>query len=80
VRTIADPSLPFGGKWVYDVAPDGSGSTLTITEDGKVYNPIFRFVSRYFMNQAGTIETVMRDLAKHFGEEPRISGPEPGGG
>jgi hypothetical protein len=24
VRTIADPSLPFGGKWVYDVAPDGA--------------------------------------------------------
>lgn len=78
VRTIADPSLPFGGRWIYEVAAEGSGSTLTITEDGQVYNPIFRFVSHYFMNQAGTIETVMRDLAKHFGEAPRISATSPG--
>ena len=73
VRTIADPSLPFGGKWTYDLAPDGTGTRLTITEDGEVYNPLFRFVSHYFRDQAATIETVMQALATHFKEPARIS-------
>src|SRR5438046_1374285 len=33
------PGLPFGGTWTYEVAPDGTGSRLKITEDGEVYNP-----------------------------------------
>jgi hypothetical protein len=73
VRTIADRTLPFGGRWVYELASEGPGTRLTITEEGEVYNPLFRFLSHYIFDQAGTIETVMRALATHFGESPRIS-------
>src|SRR6478672_7810107 len=46
VGRIADPSLPFGGTWTYQIASaPGGGSELTITEDGEIYNPIFRFMS-----------------------------------
>jgi hypothetical protein len=45
VTQIADPKLPFGGTWVYEIVPAGDSSTLTITENGEVYNPLFRFVS-----------------------------------
>lgn len=75
VRTIADPTLPFGGKWIYVLTPDGEGTRLTITEEGKVYNPLFRFVSHYLINPAGTVEGVMKDLAAHFNEAPRIGAP-----
>jgi hypothetical protein len=75
VRTIADPSLPFGGTWTYELTPSGSGTKLTITEDGEVYNPVFRFVSHYFLDQSATIERVMRALAAHFKEPARISAP-----
>src|SRR5258708_34596224 len=34
VNRIADPKLPFGGNWVYEIAPDGGGTSLTITENG----------------------------------------------
>jgi uncharacterized protein YndB with AHSA1/START domain len=74
VRTIVDPSLPFGGSWTYELAEEGTGTRLTITENGEVRQPIFRFVSHYLMNQAGTIESVMKSLAAHFGEPARISG------
>jgi uncharacterized protein YndB with AHSA1/START domain len=48
VGRIADTNLPFGGSWTYELTPNGSGTTtLRITEDGEVYNPIFRFVSRF---------------------------------
>ncbi len=46
VTRIADPHLPFGGTWTYEIAPTASGSTLTITEHGEIYNPVFRFVAR----------------------------------
>jgi hypothetical protein len=62
VGRIADPSLPFGGTWTYRISPAASGSDLTITEDGEVYNPIFRFMSRFVFGQTGTIESFMKNL------------------
>ena len=66
VNRIADPSLPFGGRWTYDLAPDGDGTLLTITEDGEVYNPVFRFVSRFIMGHTRTIDQFLADLHKRL--------------
>ncbi len=65
---LTDDSLPFGGTWTYDIQPAGTGTQLTITEDGIVRNPIFRFVSRFVFGHYKTQETYLRDLAKKFGE------------
>ena len=62
VARIADPSLPFGGTWTYRISPAGTGSELTITEDGEVYNPIFRFMSRFVFGQTATIESFVKHL------------------
>jgi uncharacterized protein YndB with AHSA1/START domain len=71
VGRIADKNLPFGGSWIYEIEPDGpSASKVTITERGSVYNPIFRFVSRFIMGHTSTIESYLRALGKHFGSEP----------
>ncbi len=56
VTRIADPSLPYGGSWTYDLRPVDVGTALTITEDGEVYNPIFRVMSRLFFSPTATIE------------------------
>jgi uncharacterized protein YndB with AHSA1/START domain len=61
---IADPSLPFGGSWTYDVTPSGSGTTVRITERGEVYNPIFRVMSRFVFGHTATMEQFLRDLAE----------------
>lgn len=66
VNRIADPKLPFGGSWTYEVAPIESGSELKITENGEVYNPLFRFVSRFVMGHTATIEKYERDVLGHF--------------
>jgi Polyketide cyclase / dehydrase and lipid transport len=66
VNRIADPKLPFGGSWTYEVAPSGDGTELTITENGEVYNPLFRFVSRFIMGHSATIEKYQHDLAARF--------------
>lgn len=66
VNRIADPNLPFGGSWIYEIEPAGDGTELTITEHGVVSNPFFRFVSRFIMGHSATIEKYQRDLVAHF--------------
>ena len=67
VSRIADPNLPFGGSWTYDVVPDATGTRVTITEDGIVYNPVFRFMSRYVFGHHATQEAFLRSLGKKLG-------------
>jgi uncharacterized protein YndB with AHSA1/START domain len=62
VTRIADRSLPFGGSWTYELVPRGDSTTLRITEDGEVYNPVFRFVSRFIFGHTATIEKYLADV------------------
>jgi|SRR6188508_3784 len=66
VNRIADKSLPFGGRWIYDLTADGGGTRLTITEEGEVYNAVYRFVSRFIMGHTRTIDRYLSDLEAHF--------------
>jgi uncharacterized protein YndB with AHSA1/START domain len=72
VGRIADPKLPFGGTWTFEIAPVGGGATLRITENGHISNPLFRFLSRFVFGYTGEMEKYLRSLAKKFGEQPQI--------
>ena len=67
VTRIMDRDLPFGGEWEYVIEPEGSGSRLTITERGEVYNPLFRFVSRFVMGHTATIDGYLEALSARLG-------------
>lgn len=71
VRVIADPKLPFQGRWEYVLEDAGSGCKLTITEFGEVTNPMMRFMGLFFDSTA-TMRGYMTSLAKKFGEEAKI--------
>jgi uncharacterized protein YndB with AHSA1/START domain len=71
VRRIADPKMPFGGTWTYELTPDGSGCRLTVTERGEVYNPIFRLVSK-FLDMRRTIDGYLTALGTKLGEPVRL--------
>ncbi|HZY82320.1 MAG TPA: SRPBCC family protein [Cyclobacteriaceae bacterium] len=62
VATIITKDIPFGGEWTYAFAKEGSGCKLTITENGEVYNPLFRFMSKYIFGHDGTLKAYMKDL------------------
>ena len=67
VSRIADTNLPFGGSWTYELTSGTADQTvLTITEDGDVYNPIFRFASRFVMGQTATIDRYLADIERKF--------------
>lgn len=67
VRRIADPTLPFGGTWTYDLADEGPGCRITITEHGEVRHVIYRFVSRFVLGHTATIDAYLGDLGRKFG-------------
>ena len=73
VVRIADPGLPYGGTWTYEIAPQAAGgSEVRIAEAGEVYNVFFRFLSRFVFGYTGSIEGYLRDLGKKFGEAVKI--------
>jgi uncharacterized protein YndB with AHSA1/START domain len=67
VTRITDRSLPFGGRWEYLVTGDGTGSRVQITEHGEVYNPVFRFASRFIMGHSATARAYLKALGARFG-------------
>jgi hypothetical protein len=73
VTRIRDTDLGYSGRWTYVFAPENGGTRLTIREDGEVSNVIFRFMSRYVFGQTATLDSYLSSLAKHFGEEARVS-------
>lgn len=77
VTRIADAALPFGGRWIYELAADGGGTRLTITEDGFIKNPVFRFLARTVFSPSATLEAFLRDLAAHLGVAAAVEPAEP---
>ena len=64
VVRIDDAGLPFGGTWTYDLRASGGGTRVTVTERGEVYNPLFRFMSRFVFGHTATIDRYLADLQR----------------
>jgi hypothetical protein len=73
VSRIVDAKLPFGGSWTYELVPGqaADATTLRITENGEVYNPVYRFVSRFLMGHSSTIDKYLEAVATRY---PRLPG------
>ncbi|MFN2512214.1 MAG: SRPBCC family protein [Pyrinomonadaceae bacterium] len=72
VREIAEEG-PFSGRWEIDIQPTPAGSNVTVTEVGKVPNPIFRFVSKYVIGHTTQMENYLTSLGGKFGEQPQFA-------
>jgi hypothetical protein len=68
IARIADKGLPFGGAWIFDISPATEGCRLNITERGEIYNPLFRFVSRFVIGYQRTMDSYLRNVSHQFGE------------
>jgi hypothetical protein len=69
---IADKNLPFSGTWTWEITPTDDGCTCRITEDGEVYNPVFRFVGQLIIGHTRTIEVYLQALGKKCGEAVKV--------
>ena len=77
VVRIADPELPFGGTWTYEIWPDPGGSVVKITEAGEIYNPLFRFMARFVFGYEATLKRYVAALEKKFGANTAAAGGSP---
>ena len=75
ILRIADPDLPFGGRWIYELAIAGDQTELTITEDGVAQNPAARVMLRLMRGAA--IDRFLSDLAAHLGVRIAIERAQP---
>jgi uncharacterized protein YndB with AHSA1/START domain len=73
VARIADETLPFGGTWTYELAPEAHGTRVTITERGYVTNPLFRFMARFVFGHHRTQEHFLRALGQRFGHDVTLT-------
>ncbi len=65
VTRIIDKGMPFGGSWTQTIEPTDNGAKITVREDGLVYNPLFRFLSRFLFGHHATMDAYLADLRKH---------------
>ena len=69
---IITANLPYSGAWTLKLEPMEGATMLRITERGEVYNPIFRFMSRFVIGQTRTIDNYLRDLGTATGQQLEI--------
>lgn len=70
VTRIADEGLPYGGTWTYRLHAAGSGTRLTLTENGEIYSPLFRFMAQFFFGHEGSLSAYRDALVARFGAAP----------
>ena len=73
VTRIAAKDLAFGGTWTYELTPAGGGTELRITENGEVYNPLFRFLSRFVFGHTATMRKYLLALGESLGEHVEVN-------
>ncbi len=67
IRSV-NSDLPFGGTWTHRISPTAAGSVVTITENGWIGNPLFRFMFRYVFRDHATLDETLVALGAHMGE------------
>jgi hypothetical protein len=70
---IADPNLPYGGLWTYELSPglaptDPNSTILKITENGFTGPWFYRFVGHYIFQEDTQIKRYEADLQKSIGK------------
>ena len=70
---IADPNLPYGGLWTYELSPglaptDPNTTILKITENGFTNGWLFRFIGHYIFHEDTQIKKYEADLQKSIGK------------
>ncbi|MCG6169362.1 LIC10604 family protein [Leptospira sanjuanensis] len=56
---IMDEDKPFGGSWTFELSEAEGGTKLKITENGKVFSPVFRFFSKFIFGHTATIDSYL---------------------
>ncbi len=68
-----DADIGYSGSWTWEVEEGEEGTVVTITERGRVTNPLMRFVSRYVMGYHSSLRTFHEQLGGQVGMPVELS-------
>lgn len=68
VTRIDSDSLPYGGTWTFELKQEGPATVVTISEDGFVKPPLFRFLSKFVFGHDKTLKGFADSLEAKFGK------------
>jgi len=72
-RTVEDDHKMFSGAWTYELLPgSGGGTTVRLTERGRIPGAIPRAMMKYLFGHHGTMKGHMAALAGKFGEQAAL--------
>lgn len=66
-RVVAVTGSPFGGQWIYELTPRGTGTRVRVTENGWIRPWPFRTVALLYGHHR-SIESCLVSLGRHFGQ------------
>ncbi len=66
-EVVTDETSQWGGFWTYDLVANGTGTEITITEQGWIKSPFFRVMMK-MMGTHSTMDGVLKSLGAKFGE------------
>ncbi len=69
VTSLAGSGLPLAGTWVYELRPVDGGTELTITEQDKIYSPLFRFFTKLVLPYHAIMDVFLIALAKTLDQD-----------
>lgn len=67
VLRVTDDDTKSQRRWEWHIAPDVAHSVITLTESGRVGNPVIRFFAA-LRGHGGGAERTLRALAEHYDE------------
>lgn len=77
ITRIVTAGSPFGGTWTFRLTPHGDATEIAITENGEVYNVVFRALARYVFGHTATLDGYLEALGRKFGEHVTPTAAEP---
>lgn len=66
LRTRVIDNSDFGGTWTYELRPVDGATEVSITEDGRIFNPLFRVITRFVLGYESTVNAYLDDLERSF--------------
>ena len=68
VRRLVGDDLPFGGTWTYELKNLGGETLLTLTEEGHIKNPMFRFRAHSVCGLNSSLKAAVEALETRLGK------------
>ncbi|MDJ0839583.1 MAG: SRPBCC family protein [Acidobacteriota bacterium] len=72
-----EESKDFSGAWTFTLEASGNGTLLTITEEGEIYNPVFRAMLKLVYGYGISIRLYFQDLERVLGAPSETVPPDP---